>query len=54
MKAFSTLIDALADVSMNRIPYSNASCSPLSFDTYNKNELKEVKKKSEVILRILF
>ena len=32
-KASSTLMEALADVSMNLIPYSMASCSPLSLDT---------------------
>ena len=31
--ASSTLMLALAEVSMNFIPYSIASCSPLSFDT---------------------
>ena len=32
-KASSTLMEALAEVSMNLIPYSMASCSPLSLDT---------------------
>ena len=33
-KASSTFMEALAEVSMNLIPYSMASCSPLSLDTY--------------------
>jgi hypothetical protein len=33
-KASSTLMLALAEVSMNLIPYSMASCSPRSFDTW--------------------
>lgn len=38
-KACSTLTDAFADVSINLIPYSTASCSPLSFDTFKINKI---------------
>ena len=34
--ASSTFMEALADVSMNLIPYSMASSSPRSLDTYEK------------------
>ena len=36
-KASSTLMEALAEVSMNLIPYSIANCSPLSLETWNRN-----------------
>ena len=40
-KASSTLIEALADVSINLIPYSIASSSPRSFETCNKKSLQD-------------
>ena len=39
--ASSTFILALAEVSMNFIPYSIASCSPRSLETYNKKRVEE-------------
>ena len=41
-KASSTLMLALAEVSMNLIPYSMASCSPRSFETCKCEEYKSV------------
>ena len=41
-KASSTLMLALADVSINLIPYSIASCSPLSLDTKKWQEMKAI------------
>ena len=35
-KASSTFMEALADVSMNLMPYSTASCSPRSRDTWSQ------------------
>ena len=40
--ASSTLILALAEVSMNFIPYSIASCSPLSFETCKCSSTKQL------------
>ena len=53
-KASSTLMDALAEVSTNLMPYSMANCSPLSLETCSHENIYIKKSITNILYKYVF